>query len=158
MAETERANALREKEKAEKSAEETRLVADFQSKILSDLSVDEFGHEILVEQRKDLAESLARIGRRPEEIEATLASFDAAVRSSNATTVAQRVLEASVFAPAVAKIDQEYGTNPRARRDAADAAGRDAQESRALRPRRSARLAPPRTPDARLSAARTGTR
>ena len=110
------ANALRaenQRAAAVKSAEETRLVAEFQSKILSDLSVDAFGHEILVAQRKDLAESLARIGREPEEIAATLESFDAAVRSSNTTTVAQRVLEASVFAPAVARIDQEYGATPR---------------------------------------------
>ncbi len=112
-AETERGKALLEKEKAEKSAEETRLVAEFQSKILSDLSVDEFGHAFLVEQRKDLSENLARIGRTPEEIAATLASFDAAVRPSNGTTVAQRVLETSVFAPAVARVDQEYGATPR---------------------------------------------
>ena len=112
-AEVARANALLEKEKAERSAEETRLVAEFQSKILSDLSVDEFGHEILVAQRKDLAESLARIGHPPGEIETTLASFDAAVRPSNATTVARRVLETGVFAPAVERIEKEYGSAPR---------------------------------------------
>jgi non-specific serine/threonine protein kinase/serine/threonine-protein kinase len=100
-----------ERAKAEKNAAETKLVAEFQSGILADLSVDEFGHSLVVEQRKDLADGLARIGRTPEEIEKTLASFDEVLKSGNPTNVAQRLLEARVFAPAVDKVEKEYADN-----------------------------------------------
>jgi serine/threonine protein kinase/Tfp pilus assembly protein PilF len=108
-AEHEKSVAQAEKAKAEENAAETKLVADFQSGILSDLNVDEFGHSLVVELRKDLENNLGRIGRTPHEIEETLASFDAAIRSANPTNVARRVLETRVFAPAVEEIEKEYG-------------------------------------------------
>src|SRR5262245_47470813 len=111
-AEAQRANAVREKERAEKNAEETKLAADFQSKILSDLSVDEFGHALVVELRKDLAENLLRIGRKPDAVDTTLAGFDTAVRSTNPTNVARRVLGSKVFEPAVKKIEKGYAATP----------------------------------------------
>jgi serine/threonine protein kinase len=111
-AELQRAAAVHEKEGAEKSAKETKLVADFQTKVLSDISIDEFGHTIIVEQRKDLGERLARLGRKPEDIERTLATLDEILRLSNPTNVAQRVLDEKVFAPVVAKIDKDYGATP----------------------------------------------
>jgi non-specific serine/threonine protein kinase/serine/threonine-protein kinase len=107
-AEQERLVAEKEKDAAEKNAAETKLVADFQSALLAELSVDEFGHSLVVEQRKDLGEGLARIGREPEERERTLVSFDESLRPGNPTNVAQRVLEARVFGPAVEKLEKEY--------------------------------------------------
>jgi non-specific serine/threonine protein kinase/serine/threonine-protein kinase len=108
-ADRERTIAEDERAKAENNAAETKLVADFQSGLLANLSVDEFGHSLVIDLRQELARRLAESGRTSDEIEKTLASFDDIVRPANSTNVAQRVLEARVFAPAVEKIEKEYG-------------------------------------------------
>jgi non-specific serine/threonine protein kinase/serine/threonine-protein kinase len=108
-AEREKSFAEAEKARAEENSTETKLVADFQSRILSNLNVDEFGHSLVVELRKDVENNLGEIGRTPHEIEQTLASFEAAIRSANPTNVARRVLETRMFTPAVEEIEKEYG-------------------------------------------------
>jgi tetratricopeptide (TPR) repeat protein/predicted Ser/Thr protein kinase len=108
-AEREKTIAEVERAKAIENAAETKLVADFQSALLASLSVDEFGHSLVVEMRKDLEGGMARTGRTSDEIEHTLASFDEAMRHSNPTNVAQRVLEQRMFGPAVDNVEKEYG-------------------------------------------------
>ncbi len=111
-AEVEKTNAVAEKAKADESAEETRVVADFQSGMLSGLSVEDFGRSLISELRGDLKESLARRGASPGDVDAALARFDADVSPANPTNVAQRVLGAQVFQPAVEKSESNYKEKP----------------------------------------------
>jgi non-specific serine/threonine protein kinase/serine/threonine-protein kinase len=111
-AEHEKIVAQDQRAKADENAADTKLVADFQASILADVSVDELGHSLIVELRNELRESLSRLGRDPAEIASTLARFDDAVRPANPTTVAQRVLEARVFEPAIANIGKQYASKP----------------------------------------------
>jgi serine/threonine protein kinase/Flp pilus assembly protein TadD len=111
-ADVEKAHAIAEKAQADKSAEETRVVADFQSGILSGLSVEDFGRSVISELRGDLGENLTRRGMERSEVDAALARFDADVSPANPTNVAQRVLGAQVFQPAVEKIESSYRDRP----------------------------------------------
>lgn len=97
---------------AERNAAETKEVADFQSKMLSNLSVDEFGHRIAVELEKDLGENLARLGKSTLEIERAKSDLHTLLGLSNVTNVAQRVLEGAVFDPAVQTIEKNYVDRP----------------------------------------------
>lgn len=112
QAETARAQAQADKEAADKSAEETKIVAEFQSRMLSELSVDEFGHAIMVALRNDLAENLKRLGKSEEEIASAQAKVSELLLPGNPTNVAQRVLEAAIFEPAVRAIEREYADQP----------------------------------------------
>jgi serine/threonine protein kinase len=103
--------AQREAE-ARHNAEETKEVADFQTRLLSELSVDEFGHSYIVKQRKDLKENLERLGRAPEEVERMLKTLDETASYGNPTNVAQRMLEDSIFEPAVKTLEKAYGNRP----------------------------------------------
>jgi serine/threonine protein kinase/tetratricopeptide (TPR) repeat protein len=111
-AEVEKARAVAEKAQADKNAEETRVVADFQSDILAGLSVETFGRSLISELRGDLGENLARRGASPGDVDAALARFDADVSPANPTNVAQRVLGAQVFQPAVEKAESNYKDRP----------------------------------------------
>ncbi len=112
LAQDEATRANQQAEEAKRNAAETALVAEFQSRMLSDLSVDEFGHTMMVELHRDLRHNMERIGRSPEEIEQTTASVAEALRMANPTNVAQRLLEKSIFEPAVHTLEKEYADKP----------------------------------------------
>ncbi|MBL8801595.1 MAG: serine/threonine protein kinase [Planctomycetes bacterium] len=109
QAETAQALAQEQKLAAERAAEETQLVADFQTRILSDLSLADFGRELLAGVREELR-------RNENSRPASAPSRDAleqALAGVNASNVAQRVLEAQLFEPAVRSIDATYADRPR---------------------------------------------
>ena len=112
IAEARRQEAETEKAQAEKNAEETRLVAEFQSGILSSISVEGFGRSLLSELRADLGDELTRGGAGSAEADAALLRFDADVKPAHATNVARKVLATQVFAPAVERIETEYRERP----------------------------------------------
>jgi len=110
-AQAEAAQALAQEQKlaAERAAEETQLVADFQTRILSELSLADFGRELLAGVREELRRSEAS---RPASAPSREA-LEHALASVNASNVAQRVLEAQLFEPAVRSIDATYADRPR---------------------------------------------
>ncbi|MCK6446805.1 MAG: serine/threonine-protein kinase [Planctomycetes bacterium] len=111
----ERAEALaRERQtEAERNAEETKVVADFQTRMLSGLSLADFGRDLVQGLRQELEESRRRAGADDETVETALASLDVVLESVNSTNVAKRLLERQLFAPAVRSIDAEYADQPR---------------------------------------------
>lgn len=98
--------------RAEENADETRIVADFQSRMLSDLSLDDLGRSLVTELRREIDASLRKSGRAPDEIDAELAAFDRSLASVNATNAAKRVLERQVFERSIATIEEQYGSSP----------------------------------------------
>ena len=106
------AEALGHLEEARRRAAETKLVAGFQTRMLSDLSVDEFGHALVGELRAETRSGLERLGHGEAEISAALEAFDRVVAPANATNVAVRTLSKTLFEPAVDVIDRQYAGEP----------------------------------------------
>ncbi|MFN0242299.1 MAG: tetratricopeptide repeat protein [Planctomycetota bacterium] len=104
--------AREETARAEKNANETRIVADFQSRLLSELSLDDFGRALVADLRREAEESMRKKGRGADEIAAELAAFDRALASANASNAAQHVLQTQIFDRATTTIDEEYGSKP----------------------------------------------
>ncbi len=110
-AQAEAAQALAQEQQlaAERAAEETQLVADFQTRILSELSLADFGRELLAGVSAELRRNE---NSRPASAP-SLEALDQALAGVNASNVAQRVLEAQLFEPAVRSIDAAYADRPR---------------------------------------------
>ena len=110
-AQAEAAQALAQEQKlaAERAAEETQLVADFQTRILSELSLADFGRELIAGVR----EELRRAERSRPASAPSREALEQALAGVNASNVAQRVLEAQLFEPAVRSIDATYADRPR---------------------------------------------
>jgi len=107
---------------AEKSAEETREVARFQSALLSGIDVPEMGKGIKRAMRAQVAEALSRpeaarglATSRPttQDAESELAAYDEIVAGVEPVDVARRVLNAYVLGDAAGKIAKEFADQPR---------------------------------------------
>ncbi len=93
-------------------AEETRIVAAFQSRLLDALSVDEFGHSLVASLRAEITRAQDRQNVPPSVRDDALSSFDRVVAAANATNVAQHVLQREVFEPALVAIEQDFADRP----------------------------------------------
>ncbi|MBK8180461.1 MAG: tetratricopeptide repeat protein [Planctomycetes bacterium] len=112
LAESRRVEAEKEKTKAVKSAEETKVLAGVQSRILADLAADEFGHAFMVALRKDVELQLARHGRAANEVERVVKSLEETIANANPTSVAHQVLEQQVVRPALERIERACESQP----------------------------------------------
>ncbi|MCC6407071.1 MAG: serine/threonine protein kinase [Planctomycetes bacterium] len=99
--------------RAESNALETRIVADFQSRLIADVPVDEFGRSMVASLRSEVAESLRRDARSPDEITAALTQFDGALVGANPTNAARRVLSEQIFERTLASLEVEYADRPK---------------------------------------------
>ncbi len=115
---------------AEKRADETRQVADFQAEMLRGLDAQAVGGGIRREFRETLRATLGRqqIGewpnRRPrtsEEIETELAGFDRTAGSVEMADVARRVLDQSLLAVAASTVEQKFADQPLVQAEIRDA-------------------------------------
>lgn len=111
----ERAELLAREQRAEaqRNADETKLVADFQTRILARISLAEFGRDLVSAMQGEVAESRARAGAGEDETRRAAEDFGALVAPVNASNVARHVLEKQIFEPAVESIDEGYADRPR---------------------------------------------
>ncbi len=106
--ETAKANA----QLADARRADAELLATFQARMLADLAPDELGRAIELEQSRELARALEALGRDSAQIEEAQASLAGILLPANSTNVAQRLLETSVFEPAMRAIEGDYADRP----------------------------------------------
>ncbi len=111
-AQAETAKAEEARKLAEKRAEETQVVANFQSEMITKISVDEFGHGMVVELERALTEELKRRGIDDAEIEAASTALGTALAPANPTTAASRLLKAQVLDRELETIGKEFSEQP----------------------------------------------
>lgn len=106
---------------AEKRADETKQVADFQASMLRGLDAEALGRGIRDEFRNQVRDALGRqyLGewpdrrlRTPEEIDAALEMFDAQTSSLPSADVARRVIDEFVLARASNTIMEQFCDQP----------------------------------------------
>lgn len=100
-------------ERAQANALETRIVADFQSRMIADVPVDELGRAMIESLRQEIVDGLERSSTSTEGVASTLASLDAALEASNPTNAARRVLGEQIFGRTLAKLETEYADRPK---------------------------------------------
>jgi len=117
---------------AEDRAEETRKVAEFQSRMLSEIDVEGMGRGIKDRFREQVRASLERqyVGEYPnrrkrttEEIEAELAAYDERADAAQGVDVARRVMDAFVLRRAADAVEKEFGDQPAVQAQIEDAIG-----------------------------------
>jgi tetratricopeptide (TPR) repeat protein len=120
-AETALATEAEQRKVAEKRAEETKQVADFQAKMLSEIDIEAMGRAIKQLFREQVRASLERqyVGEWPnrrkrtaEEVEAELAAFDERAAAAQAVDVARRVMDEQVLRRAVEALEKEFAGQP----------------------------------------------
>ncbi len=109
QAEESQATAHEQRLAAQRAAEETQLVADFQTRILAELSLADFGVKLI----EGVNDELRRTALTQPAFAPSLEAVEQALGQVNATNVAQRVLEARLFGPAVRSIEANYADRPR---------------------------------------------
>jgi len=127
-----RANESAQRQLAEKRADETRQVADFQSRMLSEIDVEVMGRGIKDRFREQVRAALGRqyVGeypdrrkRSPEELEAEVAAYDARAGAALAVDVSRRVMDEFVLRPAAEAAQKEFGAQPLVLAQISDAIG-----------------------------------
>jgi tetratricopeptide (TPR) repeat protein len=106
---------------ADKRAEQTQQVSDFQAAMLDRLDAEKMGQGIKQRYRENVRVALAReyVGepakqrpRTPEEIEAELAAFDRRADAVMGADVARGVMDEFVLAPAAQALEEEFEDQP----------------------------------------------
>ena len=101
-----------QRREAERARADLETVAEFQSRMLAQVSPEETGQGIARALHDVLAEALRSRGRSPAEIDASLSSLDAAIAGANTTDVARRVLHEDVLSPAAQAAEREFAARP----------------------------------------------
>jgi eukaryotic-like serine/threonine-protein kinase len=106
---------------AEKRAEETQQVADFQAAMLTEIDIEAMGRGIKDRFRKQIRAALEpqylgevpnRRKRTPEEIEAELAAFDVSAEAAQTADVARQVLDEYVLGRAAKALQTQFADQP----------------------------------------------
>ena len=106
---------------AEKRAEQTQQVSEFQAAMLSGIDVEAMGRGIKERFREQVRAALERqyVGefpnrrkRTPEEVEAELAAFDQRAGAAQAVDVARRVMDEFVLARAADALEEKFADQP----------------------------------------------
>jgi len=97
---------------AERARADLETVAEFQGRMLAQVSPEATGQGIARALHDVLADALRSRGRPAAEVEAALAGLDAAVAGANTTDVARRVLHEDVLSPAAEAASREFAARP----------------------------------------------
>jgi tetratricopeptide (TPR) repeat protein/tRNA A-37 threonylcarbamoyl transferase component Bud32 len=119
IAATERDAAAAARDKADRAAaaelqraEELRRVAEFQAKMLANVSPREIGAALLDDLQSHLAATLEKTGVPESERAARLERFASELRASNTTDAAIGVLEHAILTPARSAIEVQFAAQP----------------------------------------------
>ncbi|MFO0982901.1 MAG: serine/threonine-protein kinase [Planctomycetota bacterium] len=104
--------AEQQKQEARTREQETKLVAQFESAILRNLSLDQFAHVLATELHREVEQAHVRVGHPPEQVDEALASLDKALAPVNMTNVARVAMQRTLFEPAVQAVEREYADKP----------------------------------------------
>jgi serine/threonine protein kinase/tetratricopeptide (TPR) repeat protein len=127
-----RAAERAQRQLAEKRADETQRVADFQGRMLSEIDAEAMGRGIkdrLREQvraaleRQYLGEYPNRRPRTPEELDAELAAYDARAGVALAVDVSRRVMDEFVLRHAAEAAQKEFSAQPLVHAQISDSIG-----------------------------------
>ncbi|MFO0837431.1 MAG: serine/threonine-protein kinase [Phycisphaerae bacterium] len=97
---------------ARQSAQETRQVAAFQSKMLSEIDPAEVGARLARDLRARFDAALAREDRPDAEQETRRAGFTTELNSINTTDAAAQLIDETILRPARAAIEREFSRQP----------------------------------------------
>lgn len=121
IADEARAETDQQRRLADERANQTQKVADFQSKMLSEIDVEAMGRGIKDQYREQVKSALERqfVGQFPdrrkrtsEEIETELAAFDRVTASALGGDVARKVMDEYVLKRAADAMEEEFGDQP----------------------------------------------
>lgn len=97
---------------ASQARDDLRVVADFQSAMLSEINAERLGRSIVVDFRVGIQSKLGDRGVKPDQIDAALASFDELAAIVNATDIALQIVDEEILARAVETIGQDFADQP----------------------------------------------
>jgi len=97
---------------ADRRADETRRVSDFQGRMLSQIDPTGAGVKLMSDLRARFDEALARNGLTEAERAARAAAFAIELTRVNATDAAVEMIDREILKPAVAAIEQEFAAQP----------------------------------------------
>lgn len=97
---------------ARQRAAELEQVTKFQQRMLAEMNARATGESILADLRERGAAALAKSGRDEEQVAAALAAFDEFIQEVNATSLALKLIEERILAPAAGVLEREYDEQP----------------------------------------------
>ncbi len=112
LAQTSEARALFNEEVANRRADETRQVAEFQAAQLSGIDVALMGQRLHDDLLNDARAVVRAAGGDDGETAGRLAPFEKVLKDINFTSLALETLEENIFRRAAAAIDEQFATQP----------------------------------------------
>jgi non-specific serine/threonine protein kinase/serine/threonine-protein kinase len=101
-----------ERDRAEQAKADLESVVEFQSGMLSEVDTEGIGRRLLADLRERAAEATRKRRGTEEEIEETMAWFDALFRDVNSTGAALRVIDEEILGRAGEAIETRFGEQP----------------------------------------------
>ena len=117
---------------AEKRADQTRQVAEFQAGMLTKIDIQEMGRGLREDFREQIRAGLARelVGEWPdrrkrtqEEVAAEVEAFERVIAPANPADVARQVMDKFVLRPAAESLEEEFADQPLVQAQIHDAIG-----------------------------------
>ncbi len=102
----------RQRNLAQKRADDLKAVTEFQESMLSDIDPRVMGEGIFADIRQRLGQSLQADGKTEQQIKPQLAAFDTIRAQINPTDVARQLLDQNILSKAVAAIDRQFANQP----------------------------------------------
>lgn len=115
LAERRESEALVARAEAQARADELKAVSGFQQSMLAELDAETMGRGIVTAMRDSIGERLKQDETESEQIQASLASFEALAKNINTTDLALKVVDEHVLARAAQTIASQFSEQPQIR-------------------------------------------